>query len=187
MNTNIINILTLIKRGVLRIFPTAASLWQAVKRQVSSKTSFVYALVIASALFLVACSTTRGVSTQLVHDTRVDTLYLSNMKYDSIYIYQERNVLPLPDSIHLPFNGEDGRGLYIKDVSIEYRYKLLRDTVRLVERDSIPYEVTVTATKEITRPLTWFDRLCRYSFFFLLGILLYLAYTKIHKFKEGCF
>lgn len=60
---------------------------------------------------------------------------------------------------------------YIKDVSVEYRYKLLKDTIRVVERDSIPYQVTVTEVKEITRPLTLYDKTCRACFWFLIGIL----------------
>lgn len=61
--------------------------------------------------------------------------------------------------------------IYIKDVSVEYRYKLLKDTIRVVERDSIPYQVTVTEVKEITRPLTLYDKTCRTCFWFLLGTL----------------
>lgn len=118
-----------------------------------------------------SCGSTKVVS-QTVRDVSVDTVYLSNVQYDSIYIYKERNVLPVPDSIHLPFNEEDGRGLYIKDKSIEYRYKLLRDTVRVVQRDSIPYEVTVIETKEITRPLTWFDHLLRAILWLNIGFVL---------------
>lgn len=117
----------------------------------------------------VSCSTQRQV-TQLVEHTSIDTIYLSNIQYDSIYIYQDKFVDRTKDT------------LYIKDKSIEYRYKLLRDTVRITQRDSIPYEVTVTEVKEITRPLTWFDRLCRYSFFMLLGVLLFSIYRLTRKF-----
>ena len=66
--------------------------------------------------------------------------------------------------------------LYVKDVSIEYRYKLLKDTIRVVERDSIPYQVTVTEIKEITRPLTWYDHLTRSVFWIVIGaISIYLV------------
>ena len=78
-----------------------------------------------------SCGSTK-VATQLVRDVRVDTVYLSNTQYDSIYIYQDKLVDRSRDT------------LYIKDKSIEYRYKLLRDTVKVIQRDSIPYEVTST-------------------------------------------
>lgn len=196
-----------IKRGILRIFPKSEGIFLKISVWISSLAKeFMVSIVepIPSKLLpkatywsefwlgllfliLVGCSSTRQMTTQLVRNVERDTIYLNKLQYDSIYIYQERNVLPLPDSIHLPFNGEDGRGLYIKDKSIEYRYKLLRDTIKVIQRDSIPYEVVRIETKEITRPLTLFDHLCRYSFFFLLGIFLYLAYIKIRQIKKGCF
>ena len=111
------------------------------------KKVFVFVLV----LVLTGCASTRQV-TQLVHDIQRDTVYLSNVQYDSIYIYQDRLLDRSKDTV------------YLKDVSVEYRYKLLRDTIRVIQRDSIPYEVTVVETKEITRPLTWFDHLTRACF-----------------------
>lgn len=107
-----------------------------------------------------SCGSTKQV-TQLVEHVSKDTIYLSNTQYDSIYIFQDKFVDRSRDT------------LYIKDKSIEYRYKLLKDTVRIVERDSIPYEVTVTKVKEIKRPLTWFDHLCRICFgICLCGLLI---------------
>ena len=57
---------------------------------------------------------------------------------------------------------------------MEYRYKLLRDTVRIVQRDSIPYEVTIVQTKEIKRPLTWYDHLSRAILWLNIGFVLLL-------------
>ena len=71
--------------------------------------------------------------------------------------------------------------LYIKDKSIEYRYKLLKDTVRVVERDSIPYEVTITQVKEITRPLTWYDHLSRAILWLYIGFVLLVIIRLIRK------
>lgn len=129
---------------------------------------------ILSIILLVCCSCgSTKVATQLVRDVRVDTVYLSNVQYDSIYVYQDKFVDRSRDT------------LYIKDKSIEYRYKLLKDTVRIVERDSIPYEVTVTEVKEIKRPLTWFDHLCRICFGICLSGLLILLYKIIKYFHSG--
>lgn len=114
------------------------------------------AIFLLAAFIIVGCSAPR-LATQLVRDVRIDTVYLSNVQYDSIYIYQDKYVDHSRDT------------LYVKDMSVEYRYKLLRDTVRVVQRDSIPYEVTVTEVKEIKRPLTWFDHLCRICFGICLG------------------
>lgn len=124
----------LIKRGILRIFPLPQKV--------------LYITLALSALLLIGCSTPRY-TTQLVHDIQRDTIYLSNTQYDSIYIYKDRLTERSRDTV------------YLKDISIEYRYKMLRDTIRVIQRDSIPYEVVCIETKEITRPLTWFDHLTR--------------------------
>ena len=74
--------------------------------------------------------------------------------------------------------------LYIKDKSIEYRYKLLRETIKVVQRDSIPYEVTITETKEITRPLTWYDHLSRAILWLNIGFVILLFIRFIRKIKR---
>lgn len=119
-----------------------------------------------------SCSSTKAV-TQLVEHIQKDTIYLSNVQYDSIYIYQDK------------YTDRSRDTLYIKDKSIEYRYKLLRDTIKVVQRDSIPYEVTVTEIKGITRPLTWFDKLCRICFGFCFSGFLIILYKFIKFFRLG--
>ena len=166
----------------MKLFPTKSSVRAAYnsivrKRYVAiqkiSKAQYGrHISILSSALLimlLVGCSTQRQVVTQLVHDIRTDTIYLNSKQYDSIYIYQDRLLDRSKDTV------------YLKDISIEYRYKLLRDTVKVIQCDSIPYEVTVIETKEtcaehsrsITRPLTWFDKTCRACFFLLLGAIIF--------------
>lgn len=140
-------------------------------------------IILAIATLLMGCGSTHRV-TQLVEHTRTDTIYLTSHQYDSIYIYQDHSLEFRPNiqsriANHASLIAIDT--LYIKDKSIEYRYKLLRDTVRIVERDSIPYEVTITEVKEISRPLTFYDKLCRTCFWFLVGFSLFWLYTKIRK------
>lgn len=133
---------------------------------------FVKWVVISAIIALLSgCGAAKQV-TQVVHDTRVDTVYLSTQQYDSIYIYQDRLLDRSRDTI------------FLRDVSVEYRYKLLRDTVKVVQRDSIPFEVTVTEVKQITRPLTWFDRLTRFCFFFLVGVVVCWIYNRFRFFKH---
>lgn len=131
----------------LRHLPKAA--WRAVP--------WISAIVLT--LMCCSCGSTKEV-TQTVRDISKNTINLTTQQYDSIYIYQDRLIDRSRDT------------LYIKDKSIEYRYKLLRDTVRIVERDSIPYEVTITEVKEITRPLIFYDKLCRSCFWFVIGFIL---------------
>ena len=92
-------------------------------------------IVIVIVIVLSGCATTR--QTQVVEQVSRDTLYLSNVKYDSVYVFQE----------HLTDRSRDT--IYVKDVQYEYKYKLLRDTVYKVQIDSIPVirEVEVIKTE----------------------------------------
>ena len=83
--------------------------------------------------------------------------YFSQQQYDSVHIYKDRWLDRTHDTV------------YMKELSTEYRYKLLRDTVRMVERDSIPYAVVRTETREVQRPLSWFDNLARAVFWLVMG------------------
>lgn len=128
-----------------------------------SRTIILFTLLVCS-----SCGSTK-VATQTVRESSVDTVYLSNIQYDSVYVYQDRFLDRSKDTV------------YQKEVSAECRYKLLRDTVRIIRCDSIPYEVTIVETKEITRPLTWFDHLSRVCFWLLVGILGYYLIRLIRK------
>lgn len=142
-----------------------------------------WCIISALLALITACSASRNV-TQTVKDVRQDTVYLSSKQYDSIYIYQERTSDFKRGNLSSLTSHPSPDTVFLKDVSIEYRYKILRDTVCKVQRDSIPYEVTITETKEITRPLTWFDRLCRFTFYFLLGVILCFIYQRIGVFRK---
>ena len=87
-------------------------------------------------LLLCSCSTSRHVQMQVAEHIQKDTVYLSNVQYDSIHVSQDRS-----SEYHLnplnPLKPSETDTLIIKEVSTLYRYKLLRDTVRIVQRDSI--------------------------------------------------
>lgn len=129
-----------------------------------------WTIISALIALMTACGASKHV-TQLVEHVQKDTVYLNSKQYDSIYIFKEQDKdyhrgnpsaltsHPSPDTV------------FLKDKSIEYRYKLLRDTIKVVQHDSIPYEVTITETKEIQRPLTWYDHLTRSVFWIVIGIL----------------
>lgn len=141
----------------------------------------LFTLAILSVLSVFSCSTSHN-ATQLVHHVRADTVYMKDVQYDSIYIYKDRSMDYHPSSQSRIANRESliaNDTVYVKDVSIEYRYRLLRDTIHLVHRDSIPYEVTITETREITRPLTWFDHLTRACFWLIVGVVLFYIFRLI--------
>ena len=145
------------------------------------KRLLIILLALLSALVLTGCATRRQL--QVVERTSVDTVYLSNVQYDSIYIFQERT-----SDYHMnplnPLKPSETDTVFIKDVSVEYRYKLLRDTTYKVERDSIPYQVTVTEIKEITRPLTWYDHLTQSVFWVVIGVLFVLFVRFVFNLKK---
>ena len=60
-----------------------------------------------------------------------DTVYIHNQRLDSVYVYQDRLIDRTQDT------------LQVKETRVEYRYRMLRDTIHHFHRDSIPYEVIV--------------------------------------------
>ena len=135
------------------------------------KRLLIILLALLSALVLTGCATRRQL--QVVERTSVDTIYLSNVQYDSIYIFQDRQLDRSRDTV------------YLRDVSVEYRYRHLRDTIYKVQHDSIPYQVTVTEVKEITRPLSLFDHLTHFTFWLVVGALLLLIIQVIIRLKTS--
>ena len=135
------------------------------------KRLLIIILALLSALVLTGCATRRQL--QVVERTSVDTVYLSNVQYDSIYIFQDRQLDRSRDTV------------YLRDVSVEYRYRHLRDTIYKVQHDSIPYQVTVTEVKEITRPLTLFDHLTHFTFWLVVVALLLLIIRVIIRLKKS--
>ena len=135
------------------------------------KRLLIILLALLSALVLTGCATHRQL--QVVERTSVDTVYLSNVQYDSIYIFQDRQLDRSRDTV------------YLRDVSVEYRYRHLRDTIYKVQHDSIPYQVTVTEVKEITRPLSLFDHLTHFTFWLVVGALLLLIIRVIIRLKKS--
>ena len=105
---------------------------------------------------MMSCSTHKHAVT-VEREMHTDTVYITSQQYDSIFIWKDRWTDRTRDTV------------YIRELSTEYRYRLLRDTLRMVERDSVPYEVVRTETMEVERPLSWFDKLERAVFFIVTG------------------
>lgn len=135
------------------------------------KRPLIILLALLSALVLTGCATRRQL--QVVDRITHDTLYQSNVQYDSIYIFQDHQLDRSRDTV------------YLRDVSVEYRYRHLRDTIYKVQHDSIPYQVTVTEVKEITRPLSLLDHLTHFTFWLVVGALLLLIIRVIIRLKKS--
>ena len=105
---------------------------------------------------MMSCASGRH-ATAVEQGTHTDTVYIATQQYDSIFIWKDRWTDRTHDTV------------YMKELSTEYRYRLLRDTLRIVERDSVPYEVVRTETREVERPLSWFDKIARAVFWIVTG------------------
>lgn len=110
-------------------------------------------------LILSSCSTSRQVQMQVAEHIHKDTIYLSNIQYDSIYILHDKYTDRSKDTV------------LVKETKNEYKYKLLKDTVLIVQQDSIPYEVRITEVKEARKPPNIFDYLSYLSFGILIGVI----------------
>ena len=99
------------------------------------KRILIILLALLSALVLTGCATRRQL--QVVDRTTHDTLYQSNVHYDSIFVSHDRTT-----DYHLnplnPLKPSETDTVFIKDRTVEYRYRLLHDTVYRVKIDSIP-------------------------------------------------
>ena len=103
----------------------------------------VFVIIILIALLIAGCKGSQhlAVTERITHDT----CYISNVQYDSIYI----------DNLHFIDRASDT--IVIRDRKTEFRYKFLRDTIKVVQCDSIPYEVRVIETKT-ERYTPWYAR-----------------------------
>lgn len=135
-------------------------------------------LVWISALLLFSsCSTSRRVQTVPIETikeiSRTDTIYINNVQYDSIYVSQDKFIDRTKDTI------------LIRQHDVEYRYKLLRDTIERIKlevrHDSIPYEVRIIETKQVKYIPPWTKALAYIGSITILVLLIYTI-TKLKRF-----
>ena len=98
-------------------------------------------------LLLSSCKTT-GNTTDImpVHSATHDTLWLSKVKYDSVYIDRWQRIERKADTV------------FYDRVKTEFRYRLLRDTVYKTRTDTVPVvkQVPVVRNERYTPPFTKF-------------------------------
>ena len=108
---------------------------------------------------LMSCSTHRVV--EQVKEMHTDTVYVTSLQYDSIYIYNDKMLDRTKDTV------------YLRELSTEYRYKLLRDTLRIIETDTIyiPYGVKVADNGKDKSFLPRFSELAKAAFLVVTAAL----------------
>ena len=135
---------------------------------VFSKLLFLLFLVLL--LLLSSCKTTSNTTDIMpVHSATHDTLWLSKVKYDSIYIDRWQRIECKADTV------------FCDRVKTEFRYRLLRDTVYKTRTDTIPVvkQVPVIRKERYTPTSTKF---LAYLCIFALGAI---SIFIIFKFKRS--
>ena len=121
-------------------------------------------------LCLLFCTLLAGCGTQrklpVVERIQRDTVYLHQVQYDSILVSQERYVDRSRDT------------LYVQERNVEYRYRLLRDTLRIHQVDSVPVIREVEVVREVEHT-PWYAKLL--AAVGLVGIFLF-----IFKIRKSC-
>ena len=108
------------------------------------------ARLIAFILFLLllsSCKTTSNTTAIVpVHSATHDTIFLCKVEYDSIYIDRWQRIERKADTV------------FYDRVKIEFRYRLLRDTVYKTRTDTVPVvkQVPVIRKERYTPPFTKF-------------------------------
>ena len=115
------------------------------------------ALALTLSMSTSSCSTHRH-ATEVVTHTARDTLYISQTAYDSIYIDRWQSSYQKADTV------------YLEQIRREYKYQLLRDTIRTARVDSIPVIKEVEVVREVTRLPWWSKVLSTLGLVFLMVI-----------------
>ena len=121
-------------------------------------------------LYLLFCTLLAGCGTQrelpVVERVTRDTLYLHQVQYDSVFVSQERYVDRSRDT------------LYVQERSVEYRYRLLRDTLRIHQVDSVPVIREVEVVREVEHT-PWYAKL-------LAAVGLVVVFLFLFKIRKSC-
>ena len=117
-------------------------------------------------LLLSSCKTTSNTTDIMpVHSATHDTILLSKVKYDSVYIDRWQRIERKADTV------------FCDRAKTEFRYRLLRDTVYKTRTDTVPVvkQVPVVRNERYTPPFT--------KFLAYLGIIALGASVCIFLFK----
>ena len=110
------------------------------------KRFFIAILFLLTTAVLTACGSLRSTTPQVVPQVSHDTIYLTNHHYDSVFIDRTHTIYRARDTVR------------VDNQTIEHRYRLLRDTIRLTRIDSIPVIREVEVVREV-RHTPWYTRL----------------------------
>lgn len=144
-----IDLATAIKFGLVRIFP---------------KPSLYFGIL--TALVTIGCCGHKQIA-DFAKEVRSDSFYNNSYKHDSVYVGHERMVERKHDTV------------FIEDVTVEYRYRVVCDTVRIVKCDTIPFEHKI----EVVKKEPYVPTMYKISFIVLsiivVSLILYYLWRKL--------
>ena len=123
------------------------------------KKIIIFLILLVVACTLIGCATSKQ-ATQVVESSLRDTIYLNKVLYDSVYI----------DNWYYTYHKADT--VVVEKTKLEYRYKLLRDTVFRARIDSVPVIREVEVVREVRR-VPWYAKVLSVLGILLLIILLF--------------
>lgn len=98
-----------------------------------------------------------------------DTSYVSKEVHDSTFI----------DHWHTIY--QKGDTVFVTDTEIKYRERVRVDTAyKYIEK---PVTVTVTETKEVKKPLSWWEKTQQIGFWLLLSVAVVVVVWKVLKWR----
>ena len=109
---------------------------------VMKKGLFCFLFVVACTL--IGCATSRPTS-QVVEASLRDTVYVNKVLYDSVYI----------DNWYYTYHKADT--VVVEKTKLEYRYKVMRDTIFRARIDSVPVIREVEVVREV-RHVPWYAK-----------------------------
>ena len=122
---------------------------------VMKKGLFCFLFVVACTL--IGCATSRPTS-QVVEASLRDTVYVNKVLYDSVYI----------DNWYYTYEKADT--VVVEKTKLEYRYKVMRDTVFRARTDSVPVIREVEVVRDV-RHVPWYAKVLS-----MLGVMLLVLF-----------
>ncbi len=120
-------------------------------------------------LLAVVCMSCRSIKYVPIESIKHDSVYINRIKYDSIYH---------KDSIYMLVKGDT---VYTYKYKYQYRDKLIRDTVNVTKRDSVPYPVEVVKTVTVEKELSWWQTLFIWSGSIAWAALIVVLFIRLNK------
>lgn len=142
-------------------------------------------LVTLLALSMQSCCIRRMIERERVSENSVqqqmshDTLYQTQLRYDSIFVECDRSIDRTTDTIR------------IVDRQTEYRFRLVHDTTYIAHTDTLYRDVEKVKEVKVKsiepRSLTWFDYLAYSSLLLVLAYLFYRIRSPVKTFIRKLF